>query len=623
MSFLNFEMNSPRHAATQNIIQTGVFSGLASFKELEDRIAALPEDWRRGDAFEVFAEAYLVTQRQHDAVEVWPFNSIPIKVLEQLSLLDRDYGIDGVFQTALDQTNAYQVKFRSSRRALTWRELSTFIGLADSPHVRSRVLITNCDDLPAVINDRQGFFCVRGSDLDRLTPDDLKAIETWLLTSRIELPRKLPRPHQQEALNALVPALQLEDRISAIMACGTGKTLVALWIAEQMKCSKILLLVPSLALLRQTLHEWLHETKITKLAYLCVCSDPTVAQDFDSITATQADLDFEVSTKSGVVREFLDVPIVVIKVIFSTYQSAAVVAGALHSHEQFDLGIFDEAHKTAGRDGRNHGYALKDANIKIQKRLFMTATPRHYNPHSPNEEGEAKVVFSMDDPKVYGKQAYTLTFSEAASRGIICGYKILISVITSDVVNNELLSRGEVVVRGDAIRARQVANQIALRDAVSQNGATKIFTFHRTVKSAKSFVADGSEGINSHLPEFGAYHVNGEMPTARRERIMQSFREATKAVMSNARCLTEGVDVPAVDMVAFLSPRRSRVDIVQATGRAMRRSPGKVIGYVTSPSLRRAHLWRKRGTSSTTRAIRRGLGRSFSLFKNKTRSLQI
>ena len=309
MSFLNFEMNSPRHAATQNIIQTGVFSGLASFKELEDRIAALPEDWRRGDAFEVFAEAYLVTQRQHDAVEVWPFNSIPIKVLEQLSLLDRDYGIDGVFQTALDQTNAYQVKFRSSRRALTWRELSTFIGLADSPHVRSRVLITNCDDLPAVINDRQGFFCVRGSDLDRLTPDDLKAIETWLLTSRIELPRKLPRPHQQEALNALVPALQLEDRISAIMACGTGKTLVALWIAEQMKCSKILLLVPSLALLRQTLHEWLHETKITKLAYLCVCSDPTVAQDFDSITATQADLDFEVSTKSGVVREFLDVPI--------------------------------------------------------------------------------------------------------------------------------------------------------------------------------------------------------------------------------------------------------------------------------------------------------------------------
>ena len=213
----------------------------------------------------------------------------------------------------------------------------------------------------------------------------------------------------------------------------------------------------------------------------------------------------------------------------------------------------------------------------------MTATPRHYNPHSPNEEGEAKVVFSMDDPKVYGKQAYTLTFSEAASRGIICGYKILISVITSDVVNNELLSRGEVVVRGDAIRARQVANQIALRDAVSQNGATKIFTFHRTVKSAKSFVADGSEGINSHLPEFGAYHVNGEMPTARRERIMQSFREATKAVMSNARCLTEGVDVPAVDMVAFLSPRRSRVDIVQATGRAMRRSPGKVIGYVLVP----------------------------------------
>ena len=118
------------------------------------------------------------------------------------------------------------------------------------------------------------------------------------------------------------------------------------------------------------------------------------------------------------------------------------------------------------------------------------------------------------------------------------------------MVTNELLSRGDVLVNGDAVRARQVANQIALRDAVEKYGASKAFTFHRTVASAASFVADGSEGVRTHLPGFETFHVNGTMPTARREREMRDFRAAPRAVMSNARCLTEGVDVPAVDMVA-------------------------------------------------------------------------
>jgi len=564
-------------------VQTGLFSDLSTFEQLEDRITALPQGWRRGAAFEVFAEAYLVTQRQHDATKVWPFRALPIELLQRLNLLGHDYGIDGVFETTLGQYNAYQVKFRSNRPALTWRELSTFIGLADSPHIHSRVLITNCDDLPRVINERQGFFCIRGSDLDRLAIEDFEAIETWLREATYRPPRKLPQPHQQEALGSLVPALRAQDRVSAIMACGTGKTLVALWTAERLKCSTVLVLVPSLALLRQTVHEWLHETSWPKLAYFCVCSDPTVAQDVDALTASQSDLDFEVSTDSASVRQFLDAPFDGTKVVFSTYQSAGVVGRAMRTGEQFDIGVFDEAHKTAGREGRNYAFALEDSNIAIRKRLFITATPRHYNPHKRNQAGEAQLVFSMDNPQVYGQQAFILTFGEAAEREIICGYKVIISVITSDTVTNELLRRGEVLVGGDSIRARQVANQIALRDAINKYDVKKIFTFHKTVRSAASFVSKGSEGINSHVATFSAYHVNGEMPTAHRERLMRSFRQASRAIMSNARCLTEGVDVPAVDMVAFLSPRRSRVDIVQATGRAMRRSPGKALGYVLVP----------------------------------------
>ena len=173
-------------------------------------------------------------------------------------------------------------------------------------------------------------------------------------------------------------------------------------------------------------------------------------------------------------------------------------------------------------------------------------------------------------PATYGPIVHTLSFAEAARRGIICNYKIIISIVTSDMINADLLSRGEVIVEGDVIRARTVANQIAIQKACEEHDLKKIFSFHRSVASARDFTGDTASSIKTHLPDYETYHVNGEMQTARREKEMRAFREADHAIMSNARCLTEGVDVPAVDVVAFLSPRKSKVDIVQATGRAMR-----------------------------------------------------
>ena len=578
-------MATARHPKATFFVQRQLFSGLTSFAELEQKIAALPDEQSRGAAFEVFAEAYLATQRKHDAETVWPLASVPSEVLRDLQLAMQDYGVDGVLKTRLGKFSAYQVKFRSGRPALTWRELSTFMGLADSPNIHSRILLTNCDDLPSVLNDRQGFFCIRGSDLDRLEPEDFKAIEAWLADAAYQAPKKNPLRHQAEALDKIVPAFQERDRASAIMACGTGKTLVALWAAERMQARRILVLLPSLALLRQTLHEWMRETRIPSLAYLCVCSDPTVTTGLDSIETKQSDLDFQVSTNSASVREFLDAEFAGTKIIFSTYQSASVVGAAMKVGETFDLGIFDEAHKTAGREGRNFSLALDDKNLPIRKRLFVTATPRHYNPLARTKDGDSQLVFSMDNAETYGPQVYRLPFSEAAKRGIICRYKVIISVISSQQVTNDLLSRGEVLVNNDPIRARQVANQIALADAVAKNGVNKIFTFHSTVKSAASFTNRGSEGVVTHMPDFKTLHVNGAMPTVSRERVMREFRDCKRGIISNARCLTEGVDVPAVDMVAFLAPRRSRVDIVQATGRAMRKSEAtnKTTGYILVP----------------------------------------
>src|ERR1017187_5727883 len=173
-------MATARHPKATFFVQRHLFAGLTSFAELELKIAALPDEQSRGAAFEVFAEAYLATQRKYDAAQVWPHGAVPLDTLKNLGLTQQDLGVDGVLQTLLGQSNAYQVKFRTGRPALTWRELSTFIGLADSPHIHSRVLLTNCDELPAVLNDRQGFFCIRGSDLDRLEAADFRAMEAWL-----------------------------------------------------------------------------------------------------------------------------------------------------------------------------------------------------------------------------------------------------------------------------------------------------------------------------------------------------------------------------------------------------------------------------------------------------------
>ena len=187
------------------------------------------------------------------------------------------------------------------------------------------------------------------------------------------------------------------------MACATGKTLVALWLAERMNAKRILVLVPSLALVRQTLHEWIKETAWERPRFIAVCSDPTVVRGVeDALVVHQRDLDFPVTTDTSEVRDFLAAPGDGVRIVFSTYQSARVVGEASRRIGAFDLAIFDEAHKTAGREGANFGFALENRNLQIAKRVFLTATPRHYDVRRKNKEGDKALVYSMDQPATYG-----------------------------------------------------------------------------------------------------------------------------------------------------------------------------------------------------------------------------
>lgn len=470
----------PKHPKAGLYLQQKLFNGIARFAALEQRIADLPTKQARGDAFEVFTEAYLSTQLLYQTKTVWPFSALPLVIKNRFALGQSDVGVDGVFETHLGEYHAYQAKFRTGRPSLTWDELSTFMGLTDQ--IAERVVITNSNELSEVVSERRGFYYIRGTDLDRLQVEDFEVIRNWLAGAAVQHKHKTPLPRQQEALNAIAGTLKEQDRATILMPCGTGKTLVALWAAEQLGGQKILVLVPSLALVSQTLHEWLKETRWSKPSFLCVCSDPTAtSRAEDTVMLHQADVDFPVTTESEAVRSFLERTTDGVKVIFSTYQSARVVAKGMAGNERFDFGIFDEAHKTAGREGAQFGFALKDANLPISKRLSMTATPRHYDVRKRDKEGDAKLVYSMDVPEVYGPVAYHLSFAKAVQDNMICGYKVLISVVTSEMVNDELLRRGAVLVEQDLVKARQVANELTVQDAIERYGIGKVITFHKSV----------------------------------------------------------------------------------------------------------------------------------------------
>src|SRR5438094_493399 len=248
----------PTHNSAAEFVQRGLYRGLQSFSELECRIESLPTELERGDAFEVFVEAYLNTEEVVQAEEVWVVGKVPPEIRRKLNLPSSDYGYDGVYRTRLGELVPYQAKFRTGRSSLPYRELSTFLGISEK--AESRRVLTNAVGISQVAKSRSRFQATRGGDFDRLNAAKLSLLAAWIEGRRAEKLVKEPRPYQRAALADIARELALRDRAQVIMACGTGKTLVALWAAEQAQARRILVLVPSLNLIRQTLHEWANWT---------------------------------------------------------------------------------------------------------------------------------------------------------------------------------------------------------------------------------------------------------------------------------------------------------------------------------------------------------------------------
>lgn len=450
------------------------------------------------------------------------------------------------------------------------------------------------------------------------------------------------RPHQRDAVAAVHKYFKTPEhsRGKLIMACGTGKTFTALKIAEKETCGNglVLCLVPSIALVGQMLREWSADAS-GEMNAVCVCSDVEVSKkkskDADELFESVEDLALPASTdEKSVAMQILKYAGTSLSerkgltVVFSTYHSIEVISKAQkrlfrdygEDNFTFDLIVCDEAHRTTGVTLKNDTESAfvrvhDNGFLPAKKRLYMTATPRLYGDESKKKAKESDAVLcSMDDPALYGDEIFRIGFGEAVEKGLLADYKVLVLTIGEDQISPSLqraiADGGTEINTDDAAKFIGCLNALSKRMLVNHELLAKsdpepmrrAVAFCQNIKiskktagvfgeSQKLYEADFDETTRKNLVCVEAEHVDGSMGAGTRDAKLAWLKEDMSSlssrkkcrILTNVRCLSEGVDVPALDAVLFLSARNSQIDVVQSVGRVMRTAPGKKYGYIIIP----------------------------------------
>jgi len=595
----------------------------------------------KGERFERLMQAYLMTDPRYASKfrKVWLWSEFFAKK----DLGGSDTGIDLVAVTAEGDYWAIQCKCYQENVRIDKPAVDSFLATSSrefkdeqlrTTRFAQRMWIsttnkwgTNATEAirnqnPTVI--RLGLFDLIDA------PVDWDKLESGIHGEAARTPKKTLRPHQKQALEQTHEHFKENDRGKLIMACGTGKTFTALRIAEHETDGKglILFLVPSIALLGQTLREWSADAN-EPINAIAICSDPDITkqkrknEDTDSFSVV--DLAFPASTDSDfILHQFEQIKKNGrngMTVVFSTYQSIEVIARAQkvllkNGFPEFDLIVCDEAHRTTGVSlaGEDESVFTKvhDADfIKSKKRIYMTATPRLYDDNTKSKAAEAEAILcSMDDTELYGEEIYRIGFGEAVERELLTDYKVLILTLNDrdapPAVQRMISDDQYEINTDDASKIIGTINALS-KQFLGDGGITKkadpepmkrAVAFCANIATSKKISATyntANEAYLSQLPTekkqqmvtTEAKHMDGTMAAPDRDQMLSWLKEETPdnecRIITNVRVLSEGVDVPSLDSVLFLSARNSQVDVVQSVGRVMRRAPGKKYGYIVIP----------------------------------------
>jgi len=585
----------------------------------------------KGSRFEKLIVAYLQTAGQYAGrfsdVRLWQdWEGRQGKV---------DTGIDIVATDKLTgELWAIQCKFYSPHHYLDKAHIDSFFTASGKAGFAQRLIVSTTDrwssNAEAALVGQQ-IPVTRIGLADLLDSDiDWEAVDFERPSILPTTTKKRLRPHQKQALADVFEGFQTYDRGKLIMACGTGKTFTALKIAERLttegkaKPTSVLFLVPSISLLNQALREWTNEAEVPFRAF-AVCSDTKVGKRANTEDISAHDLIYPATTDTAVLvkqmalmaahRQFT--------VVFSTYQSIETVAAAqAGGMADFDLIVCDEAHRTTGvtikgEDDSAFVRVHDQSFIRGDKRLYMTATPRLFDDSVKKAAADADAVLcSMDDEALFGPELHRLGFGQAVAADLLSDYKVMVLAVdeqyVSDTFQREIASNGEIQL-GDAVKIVGCWNGLAKRflktsvdvtgetDAVSPEARPapmrRAVAFARDIKASKAIAAAFPDITDAHIAagreqdglRTEIEHVDGTYNALRRAQLLDWLKAGAPEsdnvcrILTNAKCLSEGVDVPALDAVMFLTPRSSVVDVVQSVGRVMRKAPGKDVGYIILP----------------------------------------
>ncbi|MGI2851611.1 DEAD/DEAH box helicase [Bacillus cytotoxicus] len=584
----------------------------------------------RGTLFELLVSAYLKREPMYARLfdEVWMLVDVP----EEYGIPKKDTGVDLVARKReTGELVAIQCKYYSKDTTIQKSHIDSFLNEVGKSYYAEGIIVTSTDKWS---NNADDALLNRDKTIARISLSQLRESEIDWSQFSFEKPKKItlkspkqPRPHQEPAIEAVVNGFETANRGKLIMAPGTGKTYTSMVIAEKMAEKKegtfrVLYLVPSIQLLSQSLRGWTADSKYREnMDTFAVCSDRKVTKkikgenEFEDIAA--ADLGYPATTdyhkllerqnlidSSDSQSKFL--------VVFSTYQSIDVIIEAQkNGFYEFDLVVCDEAHRTTGATevGKEASAFVKvhsDKNIKTKKRLYQTATPRIYGEDAKKKAEELSVVIAdMNDKEIYGEEFYRIGFGDAVNKGILTDYKVMVLAVDEEAIARQFQTmlankRDTELEFDDVTKIIGCWNGLIKRKShsneISPNPMKRAIAFAGTIRESKLIKEMFSDVVDMYINNSGDQtktvrveieHADGAMNALQKNEKISWLKgdvpPNTCRILSNARFLTEGVDVPDLDAVMFLKPRKSRIDIAQAVGRVMRKAEGKDYGYIILP----------------------------------------
>lgn len=613
----------------------------------------------KGTKFERLMRSWLLTDPRYNELEkVWLWEEFP----GRKDFGGTDTGIDLVAKTEMGDYWAIQCKCYAEDAAIDKPAVDSFLATSSrtftnevtfqTTRFSNRVWISttshwgsNAEE--AIRNQEPPVTRVGMADLNS-SPVDWQKLLDGLTGNSALVEGKKPRKHQLDAISKAYTHYITEgnDRGKLIMACGTGKTYTSLLIAEQLLNGKglVLFMVPSIALLGQSLNAWSADAG-KPIKAVCICSDSKASRKiqknkYDDADDSVVDLAVPASTNpksiASQLKKYRSHDGLV--VVFSTYQSIDAVSEAQQEilsetngeYGVFDFIICDEAHRTTGvklsdKDESNFTKIHSNDNVKGRKRLYMTATPRLYGESAKVKASEKDCILcSMDDEALYGKEFYRVNFSYAVQNGLLTDYKVLVLTVgENDVPDNikrditdtttelnfddtskliGVINGLSKMIQGDDHRTwdtdpnmmrRAVAFCSSIDKSASRAGIASKYVASVLPQISEKYDKNLDAESLSHTVSITAKHIDGSMNSQERNGILQWLAEEPEnerecRVVTNVRCLSEGVDVPSLDAVLFLSARNSQVDVVQSVGRVMRtfhkgQPDEKKYGYIIIP----------------------------------------